>query len=52
MAGTPYARSVPATSTMPISALPDPGLVFDLLLKRDPNEAPKAHPGKHLCLLP
>ena len=33
-AGSPYARSVPSSSLSP-SALPDPGLVFDTLLKRD-----------------
>ena len=33
-AGTPYARSVPS-SRLSTSALPDPGLVFDTLLKRD-----------------
>ncbi|EKM53146.1 uncharacterized protein PHACADRAFT_259331 [Phanerochaete carnosa HHB-10118-sp] len=34
-AGVPYARSVPSTLPLPASALPDPGLVFDMLLKRD-----------------
>jgi hypothetical protein len=34
-AGSPYARSVPSTNISPKSALPDPGLVFDTLLKRD-----------------
>ena len=34
-AGSPYARSVPSTNNSPKSALPDPGLVFDTLLKRD-----------------
>ncbi|KII85619.1 hypothetical protein PLICRDRAFT_56845 [Plicaturopsis crispa FD-325 SS-3] len=38
-AGSPYARSVPSTSTTPLSALPDAGLVFDTLLKRDHFEA-------------
>ena len=33
-AGSPYARSVPSSRLSP-SALPDPGLVFDTLLKRD-----------------
>ncbi|KAF8907810.1 heme peroxidase [Mucidula mucida] len=41
-AGTPYARSVPALSTLPRSSLPDPELVFDMLLKRDKY---KEHPG-------
>ncbi|KAF8154674.1 heme peroxidase [Crassisporium funariophilum] len=41
-AGSPYARSVPSTNISPKSALPDPGLVFDTLLKRD--EFAK-HPG-------
>jgi linoleate 10R-lipoxygenase len=45
MAGTPYARSVPSYSTVPMSALPDPGLVFDLLLKRDEGAPFKPHPG-------
>ncbi|KJA17192.1 hypothetical protein HYPSUDRAFT_46645 [Hypholoma sublateritium FD-334 SS-4] len=35
MAGSPYARSVPSTNNAPKTALPDPGLVFDTLLKRD-----------------
>jgi len=34
-AGTPYARSVPTSNIAPKAALPDPGLVFDTLLKRD-----------------
>ncbi|KAH9475928.1 Linoleate 10R-lipoxygenase [Psilocybe cubensis] len=34
-AGSPYARSVPSTKAAPRSALPDAGLVFDTLLKRD-----------------
>ncbi|RDB26685.1 Linoleate 10R-lipoxygenase [Hypsizygus marmoreus] len=34
-AGSPYARSVPALKAVPKHALPDPGLVFDTLLKRD-----------------
>jgi linoleate 10R-lipoxygenase len=45
MAGTPYARTVPSHSTLPASALPDPGLVFDLLLKRDDSAPLKNHPG-------
>ena len=31
----PYARSVASSQVTPISTLPDPGLVFDTLLKRD-----------------
>lgn len=42
MAGSPYARSVPSTNNAPKTALPDPGLVFDTLLKRDGFEK---HPG-------
>lgn len=34
-AGSPYARSVPATNLTPVTTLPDPHLVFDTLLKRD-----------------
>ncbi|KZT06599.1 heme peroxidase [Laetiporus sulphureus 93-53] len=34
-AGTPYARSVPSVNFIPPQYLPDPGLVFDTLLKRD-----------------
>ncbi|KAJ7765440.1 linoleate diol synthase [Mycena maculata] len=34
-AGTPYARSVQQTHPLPKHELPDPGLVFDSLLKRD-----------------
>ncbi|KAF8657589.1 hypothetical protein AX16_002170 [Volvariella volvacea WC 439] len=37
-AGTPYARSVPSSSIIPASVLPDPGLVFDTLLKREKFE--------------
>lgn len=44
-AGTPYARTVPSTRLTPQSALPDPGLVFDLLLKRDTSKPFEAHPG-------
>ncbi|KAF9472120.1 heme peroxidase [Pholiota conissans] len=42
MAGSPYARSVASTNNSPKTALPDPGLVFDTLLKRDKFEQ---HPG-------
>ncbi|KAL0576476.1 hypothetical protein V5O48_005487, partial [Marasmius crinis-equi] len=41
-AGTPYARSVPSTRFPPLSSLPDSGLVFDTLLKR---EKFVEHPG-------
>jgi hypothetical protein len=41
-AGTPYARSMPAFKAIPASSLPDPGLVFDLLLRRDKFDP---HPG-------
>lgn len=34
-AGMPYARSVPSAHPLPAFALPDAGLVFDMLLKRD-----------------
>jgi linoleate 10R-lipoxygenase len=34
-AGTPYARTVPSTNITPVKSLPDPGLVFDALLRRD-----------------
>lgn len=37
-AGTPYARSVPSGVQTNLKNLPDPGLVFDTLLKR-PSEA-------------
>jgi linoleate 10R-lipoxygenase len=43
MAGTPYARSVPSSHVTLISALPDPGLVFDTLLRRDKEFRP--HPA-------
>jgi linoleate 10R-lipoxygenase len=33
-AGSPYARSVPSSNLSPTFALPDPGLLFDTLLKR------------------
>ncbi|KAL8276909.1 hypothetical protein RQP46_010737 [Phenoliferia psychrophenolica] len=42
-AGTPYARSVAPVRPKP-SALPDPGLVFDMLLRRDDKEF-KPHPS-------
>lgn len=35
MAGTPYARSVPTRTTIPVSHLPDAATVFDTLLRRD-----------------
>lgn len=41
-AGMPYARSVPSLNTSPRYQLPDPGLVFDTLLRRDKFEP---HPG-------
>ncbi|QRV89047.1 kinase domain protein [Ceratobasidium sp. AG-Ba] len=34
-AGSFYSRNVPQTHPLPISRLPDPGLIFDCLLKRD-----------------
>ena len=34
-AGTPYARSVQQTAPLPANALPDAGLVFDTLLRRE-----------------
>ena len=40
--GSPYARSVPSANHTPKSALPDAGLVFDTLLRR--NEF-QPHPG-------
>ena len=40
---TPYARSVPALRPIPPSALPDPGVVFDALLRR-PVDAPPRDP--------
>lgn len=41
-ANSPYARSVPSTNFVPSSALPDAGLVFDTLLRREKFEV---HPG-------
>jgi linoleate 10R-lipoxygenase len=41
-AGSPYARSVPSLRCLSPAALPDAGLVFDKLLKRDEF---KEHPG-------
>ncbi|KAJ7083708.1 heme peroxidase [Mycena belliarum] len=37
-ADAPYARSVPATNFTPPATLPDPGLVFDTLMRRDAFE--------------
>lgn len=34
-AGTPYSRSVQQTHPLPAQELPDPGLVFDTLLRRE-----------------
>ncbi|KAI5117535.1 hypothetical protein M0805_004768 [Coniferiporia weirii] len=46
-AGTSYARSVQGKHPLPENALPDPGLVFDTLLKaRDFKE----HPGRNSSL--
>ena len=33
--GTPYSRSCSSTANISNSELPDPGLIFDLLIKRD-----------------
>ena len=41
-ARSPYARTVPSTNFVPMSALPDAGLVFDTLLKREEFQP---HPG-------
>jgi linoleate 10R-lipoxygenase len=43
-AGSPYARSVPSSNYTPDSCLPDPGLVFDTLLRRG-HEDFQPHPG-------
>ncbi|EJU01027.1 linoleate diol synthase [Dacryopinax primogenitus] len=43
-AGMPYSRTVPSASCVPPSSLPDPGLVFDLLLSRPAGKF-KPHPG-------
>lgn len=42
MAGMPYARSVPTSTTIPASHLPDAATVFDTLLSRDQFVT---HPG-------
>lgn len=42
MAGMPYARSVPTSTTIPASHLPDAATVFDILLRRDQFVT---HPG-------
>lgn len=41
-AGQPYARSVQGKTTLPLHERPDPGLVFDTLLRRRQTEL---HPG-------
>ncbi|KIJ45873.1 hypothetical protein M422DRAFT_226935 [Sphaerobolus stellatus SS14] len=46
-AGMPYARSVQSKRPQPANYLPDPGLVFDTLLKARDF---KAHPGKNSSL--
>ncbi|THV00228.1 heme peroxidase [Dendrothele bispora CBS 962.96] len=47
-AGTTYARSVPSSWCMSPAALPDPGLVFDTLLKR---RKVIEHPGGNSSLI-
>ncbi|KAF8132277.1 heme peroxidase [Boletus edulis] len=44
MAGQPYARSVPSTHIQALSSLPDPGVVFERLLRRRDNDF-IPHPG-------
>jgi prostaglandin-endoperoxide synthase 2 len=44
MAGSPYARSIPAQRCLSPAALPPPDLVFDTLLKRKRDEFVE-HPG-------
>ncbi|KAF9240691.1 heme peroxidase [Melanogaster broomeanus] len=39
-AGTPYARSVQQGNTLPRNQMPDAGLVFDTLLRRDEPSSP------------
>ena len=46
-AGTPYARSVQQTHALPRNNLPDAGLVFDTLLKREGVRFAKLPP--HIC---
>ncbi|TFK61373.1 heme peroxidase [Pluteus cervinus] len=46
-AGTPYARSVQAKYCLDQTALPDAGLIFDTLLRRD---KPVEHPGGNSSL--
>ncbi|KAF9506550.1 hypothetical protein BS47DRAFT_1367288 [Hydnum rufescens UP504] len=41
---TPYSRSVSTTRPLPINELPDPGVAFDTLLRRDPNDAIRPRP--------
>ncbi|KAF9482553.1 linoleate diol synthase [Pholiota conissans] len=41
-AGTPYSRSVQQSHPLPRNQLPDPGLIFDTLLRREKFEQ---HPG-------
>lgn len=41
-AGLPYARTVSSAHPLPASSLPDPSLVFDMLMKRETFEE---HPG-------
>ncbi|KAF9219282.1 heme peroxidase [Gyrodon lividus] len=43
-AGQPYARSVPSIHIQTLSSLPDPGLVFDTLLRRHSDDF-VPHPG-------
>ncbi|KAG8827835.1 hypothetical protein FRC18_009804 [Serendipita sp. 400] len=47
-AGTPYARSVQGTTPMPLAEQPDPGLIFDSLLKRDHF---KPHPAGNSAMM-
>lgn len=48
-AGTPYARDVENKNPLPANALPDPGLVFDTLLRAKPGDF-QPHPGGNSSL--
>jgi hypothetical protein len=47
-AGTPYSRSVQQYHAIPQNTLPDPGLVFDTLLKRDGVRRASMYPIHHM----
>ncbi|RDB17409.1 Psi-producing oxygenase A [Hypsizygus marmoreus] len=46
--GTPYARSVQGKEGLPATSLPDPGLIFDTILRKNGHQN---HPGRMSSLI-